>query len=92
MTLVGKCLYRTACREKLARDAELAGRLTLRWEQGLPKQIAVSRALADRRESIQEINLHGFGDASNAGIGAVVNAVVKQESGRDYSAACRSQS
>ena len=81
-----------ACWVKLAWDAELTGRLKLGWEQGLPKQIAVSLALADRREPIQEIKLHGFGDASGAGIGAVVNAVVKQESGRDYPAACRGQS
>ena len=77
---------------KLAWDAELSGRLKLRWEQGLPKQIGVSRALADRREPIQEIKSHGFGDASGASIGAFANAVVKQESGRDYPAACRSQS
>ena len=77
---------------KLAWDAELTGRLKLRWEQGFPKQIGVSRALADRREPIQEIKSHGFGDASGASIGAFANAVVKQESGRDYPAACRSQS
>lgn len=52
----------------------------LRWEQGFPKQIGVSRALADRREPIQEIKSHGFGDASGASIGAFANAVVKQES------------
>lgn len=55
VTLVGKCLYRTACGVKLAWDAELTGRLKLGLEQGLPKQIDVSRALADRREPIQEI-------------------------------------
>ena len=33
---------------KLAWDAELTGRLKLRWEQGFPKH--VSRALADRRD------------------------------------------
>lgn len=92
VTLVGKCLYRTVCGVKLAWDAELTGRLKLGWEQGLPKQIDVSRALADRREPIQEIKSRGFGDASGAGIGAVVNAVVKQELGRDYPAACSSQS
>ena len=84
VTLVGKCLYRAVCREKLAWDAELTGRLKLkwrRWEQGLPKEIVVSRALADRREPIQDIKLHGFGDASSAGVGAAVYAVVKQESG-----------
>ena len=37
--------------------------------------------LADHRETIQEIQLHGFGDLSGYGVGAVVYAVVKQESG-----------
>ena len=63
---------------------QLTGRLKLkwqRWEQSLPKQIAVSRALADHREPIQAIQLHGFGDASSCGVGAAVYAVVKQESG-----------
>ena len=84
VTLLGKCLYRSVCCEKLAWDAELTGTLKFkwqRWEQGLPKQIAVKRPLADHRETIQEIQLHGFGDASGYGVGAVVYAVVKQESG-----------
>ena len=73
MTLVGKCLYRTVCCEKLAWDAQLSGSLKLkwqRWEQSLPKQIAVKRALADHRDPIQNIQLHGFGDASGYGVGA----------------------
>ena len=84
VTLGGKCLYRSVCCEKLAWNAELTGTLKFkwqRWEQGLPKQIAVKRALADHRETIQEIQLHGFGDATGYGVGAVVYAVVKQESG-----------
>ena len=84
VTLVGKCLYRAVCCEKLVWDAQLTGRLKLkwqRWEQSLPKQIAVSRALADHREPIQAIQLHGFGNASSCGVGAAVYAVVKQESG-----------
>ena len=82
--LVGKCLYRTVCCEKLAWDAPLSGSLKLKWqkwEQSLPKQIAVKRALADHRDPIQNIQLHGFGDASGYGVGATVYAVVKQESG-----------
>ena len=66
LTLVGKCLHRTVCCEKLAWDAQLSGSLKLkwrRWEQSLPKQIAVN------------------GDASGYGVGATVYAVVKQESG-----------
>ena len=52
-----------------------------RWGQSLLKNIAVGRPLADHRDTIQEIHLHGFGDASGYGIGAVMYAVVKQESG-----------
>ena len=80
------------CCEKLAWDVELTGTLKVkwqRWEHSLPKQIAVRPppppppppALADHRETIQEIQLHGFGDASGYGVGAVVYPVVKQESG-----------
>jgi len=68
----------------LAWDAELTGRLKFkwqRWEQSLPKQMAVSRALADHRLPIQVIQLHGFGGASSSGVGAAVYAVIKQESG-----------
>ena len=84
VTLLGKCLYRAVWCEKLAWDAELTGRLKLkwqRWEQSLPKQMSVSRALPDHREPIHEIHLHGFGDASSCGVGAAVYAIVKQESG-----------
>ena len=69
VTLVGKCLYRDVCCEKLAWDAELTGTLKLkwkRWEQSLPKQIAITRALVEHREPIQAIQLHGFGDAMYA--------------------------
>ena len=43
--------------------------------------MAGSRALADHRVPIQDIQLHGFGGASSSGVGAAVYAVVKQESG-----------
>ena len=71
------------CCEKLAWDAELKGPLKVkwqRWEQSLPKQITVRRPLADHRETMQEVQLHGFGDSSGYGVGAVVYVVVKQES------------
>ena len=54
----------SVCCEKLAWNAELTGTLKFewqRWEQGLPKQIAVTRPLADHRDTIQE--LHGFGES-----------------------------
>ena len=84
VTLVGKCLYRDVCCEKLAWDAKLTGQLKLkwqRWERNLPKRTTTSRALADYREPIQDIQLHGFGDASKCGVGAAVYAVVKQNWG-----------
>ena len=84
VTLVGKCLYRDVCCEKLAWEAKLAGQLKLkwkRWERNLPKQTMTSCALADHREPIQDIQLHGFGDASKCDVGAAVYAVFKQKSG-----------
>ena len=39
-----------------------------RWEQSLPKEIAVRQATAEHREPIQIIQLHGFGDVSGHGV------------------------
>ena len=75
-------MYNSVCCEKLAWDAELTGTLKVKWQmwqQSLLKQIAVRRPLADHRETIQEIQLQGFGDASGYGVGAVEYAVEKQE-------------
>ena len=84
VTLGGKCLYRSVCCEKLAWDAELKGTLKVKWkkwEQSSLKQIAVRRPLTNHRETIQEVQLHSFGDVSGYGVGAVVYAVVTQEFG-----------
>ena len=67
VTLGGKCLYPSVCCETLAWDAELTGTLKFkwqRWQQGLPKQIAVRQPLTDHRETVQEIQFHGFDDTS----------------------------
>lgn len=77
-------LYRDACQQKKAWDAELPQELAKQWEKWemkLPVKTEVSRALAPAREPIQAIALHAFGDASAQGVAAAVYAVVKQASG-----------
>ena len=82
LTLVGKLIYRDACQQKKAWDAELSKELVKRWEKwemSLPKE--VPRTLVLAREPIEAIVLHAFGDASGQGVAAAVYAVVQQESG-----------
>ena len=84
LTLVGKLIYRDACQQKKAWDAELSKELVKRWEKwemSLPKEVEVPRALVLAREPIEAIALHAFGDASGQGVAAAVYAVVQQESG-----------
>lgn len=81
LTLQGKLLYRSICEEKLAWDEELPTNLKQKWkkwEDNLPNQVTVPRSLAKQWKPIQEITLHGFGDASSVGVGAAVFAVVLQ--------------
>ena len=84
VTLCGKVLYRDACDEKRGWDAKLSDEVTKRWkrwEDDLPKQVAVPRSIPKHQEEIEDIALHAFGDASGKGVAAVVYAVVKQRSG-----------
>ena len=84
LTLKGKLIYRDACKAKLAWDAPLSSDLVSRWsclERELPPKVTTPRALTLQREEIEEIELHGFGDASVNGVSATVHAVVKQRSG-----------
>ena len=84
LTLVGKLIYRDACQQKNAWDAELSQELVKRWEKwemSLPKEVEAPRALVLAREPIEAIALHAFGDASGQGVATAVYAVVQQESG-----------
>ena len=84
LTLEGKLLYRDACQQKKAWDAELPQDLVKRWkkwEMNLPEKVEVPRSLVPAREPIQAIALHAFGDASAQGVAAAVYAVVEQETG-----------
>ena len=72
-------LYRDACRQKRAWDAELTQELVKRWqkwEMKLPVKTEVPRALVPAREPIQAIALHAFGGACAQGVAAAVYAVV----------------
>ena len=58
ITLGGKLLYRDACNEKGAWDAQLPGDLTkrwVRWESELPHQVTTPRTLAKHQESINDV-------------------------------------
>ena len=84
LTLEGKLLYRDACQQKKAWDAELPQDLVKRWkksEMNPPEKVEVPRSLVPAREPIQAIALHAFGDASAQGVAAAVYAVVEQETG-----------
>lgn len=84
LILEGKMLYRDACQQKKAWDAELPQELVKRWqkwEMNLPVKTEVPRALVPARELIQAIALHAFGDASAQGVATAVYAVVEQASG-----------
>ena len=83
-TLSGKLLYRKACELKIAWDAELPKELVKQlslWEEGLPPSITVPRPLTAKRETITNIDLHCFGDASGRGVLVALYAVVTQPSG-----------
>ncbi len=53
----------------------------LSWKRMPPDMITVPRPIAPHQEQIRDIQLHGFGDASNQGVCAVVYALAKQDSG-----------
>ncbi|XP_044182089.1 uncharacterized protein LOC114969988 [Acropora millepora] len=83
-TLSGKLLYRKACELKIVWDAELPKELVKQLslsEEGLPPSITVPRPLTAKRETITNIALHCFGDASGVGVSAALYAVVTQPSG-----------
>ena len=84
ITLTGKQIYRDVCETKAPWDAQLKGDLLQqwkKWEQQLPQERLVPRAIARFEEDIEEVELHSFRDASKGGVGAAVYAVVRQQSG-----------
>ena len=83
-TLQGKLVYREICKNKIGWDAEIDDEVKKkleRWERDLPKKVAAKRSLVKFRESIESIELHGFGDASGDGVSSAVYAIVRQPSG-----------
>ena len=84
LTLIGKQIYREVCETKASWDAQLRKDHLQRWrkwEQRLSREYQVPRPIVDHREAIEGVDLHGFGDASGQGVGAVVYTVVRQQSG-----------
>ncbi len=85
LSLMGKMLYREACKLKCGWDQTLPADLVKnwkRWERQLPECITTVRSLAKYREPITNIALHAFGDASGNGVAAAAYAVVYQPSGQ----------
>ena len=83
-TLQGKLIYREICKKKIGWDVEIDDELKKklkRWERDLPSKVTAERSLVKFRETIESIELHGFGDASNDGVSSAVYAVVRQPSG-----------
>ena len=84
VALQGKFFYRDCCDNKLPWDGRLPRDLENKWrtwEQNLPSHVGAPRSLVGYQETIEEIELHSFGDASGQGVSAVVVAVVRQASG-----------
>jgi hypothetical protein len=86
-TLTGKLVYRRTCDSKIPWDADLPEPLGKKWNETL-ESYTIPRSLASYHQPIQEITLHGFGDASSNGVCAVVYAVVKQEDGVTQGLVC----
>lgn len=84
VSLVGKFLYREVCDEQLPWDQPVPESIRKQWEKfqkNLPDHLEFPRTLAGHQETIEEINLHAFGDTSGAGTAAAMYAVVHQASG-----------
>ena len=83
VTVKGKYIYREACKQKVPWDAKIPEPLSteyLQWAKGLPDKVTVARSVTVHRESLDEIELHAFGDPSE-GVAAAVYAITKQASG-----------
>ena len=78
--LQGKQIYREVCDLKLPWDTELIGKLKQSWEKWeniLPSEVKVPRAVLSFQEPICSLEIHGYGDASGEGLCAVVYTVAK---------------
>jgi hypothetical protein len=69
-TLAGKLIYRDDCDAKLPWGASLQLPLTKRWKEWNDslETFTVPQSLAPHRQSVSEVTLHGFGDASSRGV------------------------
>ena len=84
MLLEGKLIFREICEAKVGLDGAIPDELRKhwsKWESGLPKVVSFPRCIPIYRETLTEIRLHSFGDASKKGVCAAVYAVIQQESG-----------
>ncbi len=84
MLLEGKLVFREICEAKIGWDGAIPDELRKhwsKWESGLPKVVSFPRCIPIYRETLTEIRLHSFGDASKKGVCAAVYAVIQQESG-----------
>ena len=87
VTLYRKILYRESCDLKIGWDKPITNDLLKKWSKRtsqLPEKIEVLRSITSYEETIQEIDLHVFGDASKDGVSAVLYAVTYQESGMNH--------
>ena len=53
----------------------------MKWTGDLPVDVELPRSIVRHQETIERIDLHGFGDASGSGIVSAVYAIVNQRSG-----------
>ena len=84
ITLCGKILYRESCDLKIGWDKPITNDLLKKWTKWvsqLPEKIEVPRSITTLEETIEEIDLHVFGDASKDGVSAVLYGVTYQPSG-----------
>ncbi|XP_065058645.1 uncharacterized protein LOC135686359 [Rhopilema esculentum] len=83
ITLVGKIIFRDACKQGVKWDEGLPKDLNERfvqWSKNLPERVAIPRSIPTKEGRITSIELHVFGDASIDGVAAIVYAVIRQES------------
>ena len=84
VTLEGKMIFRDVCDATKAWDVKLEEPLLQtwkKWEQSLPLEQLLPRAITSYQEPLHDVELHSFGDGSKQGVGAAVYAVVRQQSG-----------